>query len=81
LRNAKNNLINFFYYNIITKEMSNTNGYQTLTKSMNGIIVLSDGSGTTISNGTVSTTKLDVVNLNTQNIVAPNLSTSSEISR
>jgi hypothetical protein len=59
--------------------MSNTNGYQTLTKSMNGIIVLSDGSGTTISNGTVSTTNLDVVNLSTQNIVAPNLLTSSEI--
>ena len=59
--------------------MSNTNGYQTLTKSMNGIIVLSDGSGTTISNGTISTTNLDVVNLSTQNIVAPNLSTSSEI--
>jgi len=59
--------------------MSNTNGYQTLTKSMNGIITLSDGAGTTISNGTVSTTNLDVVNLSTQNIVAPNLSTSSAI--
>lgn len=59
--------------------MSNSNGYQTLTKSMNGIITLSDGSGTIISDGTIQTVNLDVDNLNTQNITAPNLATASNV--
>ena len=39
--------------------MSNTNGVQTLAKSMNGIITLSDGSGTVIQNGTITSSNID----------------------
>jgi hypothetical protein len=39
-----------------------------MTKSMNGIIVLSDGAGTTIEGGTITTDNLDLVNLNVDNI-------------
>lgn len=35
--------------------MSSTNGIQTLAKSMNGIISISDGSGTVIENGVIQT--------------------------
>lgn len=54
--------------------MSNTNGYNTLTKSMNGIITLADGNGTVIEDGTITTGEL-----NTQNISAPNPSANSTI--
>ena len=43
--------------------MSNTNGIASLTKSMNGIITISDGSGTVIENGVISTTGLTSNNL------------------
>lgn len=64
--------------------MSNTNGFATLTKSMNGIITISDGSGTTISDGTITTdtanvNNLNVDNLNVQNIVAPDPTATSNI--
>ena len=59
--------------------MSNTNGYATLTKSMNGIITLSDGSGTTISNGTIEATNLQVNNLDTQNLDAPDRTAISKV--
>jgi hypothetical protein len=39
-----------------------------MIKSMNGRIVLSDGAGTTIENGTITTDNLDLVNLNVDNI-------------
>jgi hypothetical protein len=54
--------------------MSNTNGYNTLTKSMNGIITLADGNGTVIEDGTITTGEL-----NTQNISAPDPSANSTI--
>jgi hypothetical protein len=59
--------------------MSNTNGYATLTKSMNGIITLSDGAGTTISNGTIEATNLEVDNLDTQNLDAPDRTMLSKV--
>ena len=59
--------------------MSNTNGYATLTKSMNGIITLSDGAGTTISNGTIEATNLQVDNLDTQNLDAPDRTMLSKV--
>ena len=43
--------------------MSNTNGIASLTKSMNGIITISDGSGTVIENGVISTTGLTANNV------------------
>ena len=39
-------------------KMSNTNGYNSLTKSMNGIITVSDGMGGTMEEGVVSCTEL-----------------------
>lgn len=53
--------------------MSNTNGYNTLTKSMNGIITVSDGMGTVIEDDTVTTdtvicTTFETDNLNVNNI-------------
>lgn len=64
--------------------MSNSNGYNTLTKSMNGIITLSDGSGTVIEDDSITTdtmnvSTLNVGDLNSQNIVAPNPSNVSNI--
>jgi hypothetical protein len=40
-------------------------------KSMNGVVTYDDGQGTVISGGTIETDTLNVTNLNTQNIVAP----------
>lgn len=54
--------------------MSNTNGYNTLTKSMNGIITLADGNGTVIEDGTITTGELS-----TQNISAPDPTADSTI--
>lgn len=51
--------------------MSSTIAQPSVMKSMNGVVTYDDGQGTVISGGTVSTQTLDVVNLNTQNIVAP----------
>ena len=48
--------------------MSSTTNTPYMTKSMNGIIVLSDGAGTTIEGGTITTDNLDLVNLNVDNI-------------
>jgi hypothetical protein len=48
--------------------MSSTTNTPYMTKSMNGIIVLSDGAGTVIENGTITTDNLDLVNLNVDNI-------------
>ena len=45
--------------------MSNTNGMQTLAKSMNGLIEFSDGSGTTISDGDIS---VDAITSNSLNV-------------
>jgi len=45
----------------------------TYAKSMNGIVTLSDGAGTTISNGTINTDNLDVVNFNASNFTANNV--------
>jgi len=51
--------------------MSSTIAQPSVMKSMNGVVTYDDGQGTVISNGVVSTQTLNVVNLNTQNIVAP----------
>lgn len=51
--------------------MSSTIAQPSVMKSMNGVVTYDDGQGTVISGGTVNTQTLDVVNLNTQNIVAP----------
>jgi hypothetical protein len=48
--------------------MSNTNGYNTLTKSMNGIITVSDGMGTVIEDGNVTTDTINVTQFNSNNI-------------
>ncbi len=57
----------------------NTNGFATLTQSMNGTITISDGSGTVIQNGTVSTNNIQANNLQVQNVVAPSASTASSV--
>lgn len=51
--------------------MSSTIAQPSVMKSMNGVVTYDDGQGTVISNGTIQTETLDVTNLNTQNIVAP----------
>jgi hypothetical protein len=48
--------------------MSSTTNNPYMTKSMNGIIVLSDGAGTTIEGGKVITNILEISNLNVNNI-------------
>ena len=51
----------------------NSNGTETLTQSMNGIISFNDGSGTIIQNGTITTNTFNTTNLNVDNIqgIAP----------
>ena len=39
-----------------------------LAKSMNGIVTLSDGAGTTISNGTIDTSNINSTNITTNNL-------------
>jgi len=51
--------------------MSSTIAQPSVMKSMNGVVTYDDGQGTVISGGTIQTDTLDVTNLNTQNIVAP----------
>lgn len=53
--------------------MSSTTNTPYMTKSMNGIIVLSDGAGTTIEDGTITTNTINLTNLNIDNIqgIAP----------
>lgn len=48
--------------------MSNTNGVAYRDKSMNGVITLSDGGGTTISNGIISANTLQITELTTNTI-------------
>lgn len=48
--------------------MSSTTNTPYMTKSMNGIIVLSDGAGTTIEGGKVITNELEVTNFKVNNI-------------
>jgi hypothetical protein len=43
--------------------MSYTNGYQTVQQSMNGVITISDGQGTVIENGVITTTAITLNNL------------------
>jgi len=45
----------------------------TYAKSMNGIVELSDGAGTTISNGTINTDNIDVDNFNATNFTSNNI--------
>ena len=48
--------------------MSNTNGVAYRDKSMNGVITISDGGGTTISNGTITANTLKINELTTNTI-------------
>ena len=48
--------------------MSNTNGYNSLTKSMNYIIRVSDGMGGTMEDGVVSCTELECPRTNVDEI-------------
>ncbi len=48
--------------------MSNTNGYNSLTKSMNGIITVSDGMGGTMKDGQISCITLNATNFDCNNI-------------
>jgi len=59
--------------------MSSTIAQPSVTKSMNGVVTYNDGQGTEISNGVVTAQTLNVVNLNTQNIVAPDPSLDSSL--
>lgn len=47
-----------------------------LAKSMNGIVTLSDGAGTTITNGSINTSNVNSSNVNSTNISTNNLSLS-----
>lgn len=51
--------------------MSSTIAQPSVMKSMNGVVTYDDGQGTVISGGSVNTQTLNVTDLNTQNIVAP----------
>ena len=53
--------------------MSNTNGVAYRDKSLNGIITLSDGDGTTISNGTITTDTISTTNFITSNLNVNNI--------
>jgi len=53
--------------------MSNTNGVAYRDKSMNGIITLSDGDGTTISGGTITTNSVTTINFETTNLNVNNI--------
>jgi hypothetical protein len=46
----------------------NSNGTETLTQSMNGILSFNDGSGTVIENGTITTGSINLTNLNINEI-------------
>jgi hypothetical protein len=48
--------------------MSSTTNTPYMTKSMNGIIVISDGAGVTIENGTIIAPTIDITNLNIDEI-------------
>ena len=48
--------------------MSNTNGYNSLTKSMNGIITVSDGMGGTMEDGVVTCNELECPRINVDKI-------------
>lgn len=49
--------------------MSNTNGTNSLARSMNGIITYDDGAGTLIQNGTIITNNFTVQNFNALNAI------------
>ena len=53
--------------------MSNSNGKQTLVKSMNGILSFDTGGGVVISGDTIVANTIDLTNLNIDNIqgIAP----------
>jgi hypothetical protein len=48
--------------------MSSTTNTPYMTKSMNGVIVISDGAGTVIEDGSITTNNFDATNFNTNNI-------------
>lgn len=52
--------------------MSNTNGTNSLARSINGIITYDDGAGTLIQNGTIITNTLTAKNLSVETITALN---------
>ena len=59
--------------------MSNTSGQTTFTRSMNGLIDITDGAGFEASGGTVKAETLEVNNLSTQNIIASDPTASSSL--
>ena len=65
-------------YNNIKKTMPNTNGAESLTKSMNGLIDITDGGGTEIVDGTITTNNLKTSSL-TANTLTVNALTSNTI--